>query len=37
VARAYELNEQEFAHVLGTFPLVDVADREAALRKFVRG
>jgi hypothetical protein len=35
VAKAYELNKQEFSHILATFPLVDQADREAALRNFV--
>jgi hypothetical protein len=34
VAQAYELSEQEFSHVLNTFPLVPVADRDAALRSF---
>jgi hypothetical protein len=34
-AKAYELNDQEFRHILATFPLVDPADREAALRHFV--
>ena len=35
VARAYELSEQEFSHVLSTFPLVPVADRDAARRSFL--
>lgn len=33
-AHAYELDEREFAHVLGTFPLVDAREREAALECF---
>jgi hypothetical protein len=34
VAAAYQLSEAEFRHVLGTFPLVPGAEREAALRAF---
>jgi hypothetical protein len=33
-ARLYEVTEDEFAHVLGTFPLVPEADRAAALSAF---
>lgn len=36
VASLYALNEEEFAYVLGTFPLVPAADRDAALRAFSR-
>jgi hypothetical protein len=36
VARMYQLTREEFAHVLGTFPLVPAADRDAALREFER-
>ena len=32
--RLYQLSEDEFAHVLGTFPLVAIDEREAALREF---
>jgi len=34
VAGCYQLTTQEFEHVLGTFPLVPSADRNAALREF---
>jgi methylase of polypeptide subunit release factors len=34
VARAYELTEEEFRHVLATLPLVAATEREAALRCF---
>ena len=34
VADLYQLSEDEFAHVLGTFPLVAIDEREAALREF---
>jgi hypothetical protein len=33
-ARLYGLQEDEFSHLLGTFPLVPAADRDAALRAF---
>jgi len=36
VARLYRLSADEFAHVLGTFPLVDSTDRERALAYFKR-
>jgi hypothetical protein len=32
VARLYALNEEEFAYVLGTFPLIPAADREAVMQ-----
>jgi len=32
VARLYGLTRDEFAHVLSTFPLIDAAEREAAMR-----
>jgi hypothetical protein len=32
VARLYGLRRDEFAHVLSTFPLIDAAEREAAMR-----
>jgi len=35
-ARIYGLTTAEFDHVLGTFPLVDRADREAAMEAFSR-
>jgi hypothetical protein len=35
-ARIYGLTTGEFSHVLGTFPLVDIADREAAMEAFSR-
>jgi hypothetical protein len=35
VASLYGLKIEEFEHVLGTFPLIPAADREAALRAFV--
>jgi hypothetical protein len=34
VAHAYELDEEQFAHVLSTFPLIDAAVREDALGSF---
>jgi hypothetical protein len=34
VADLYQLTEAEFRHVLGTFPLVPLEEREAALREF---
>jgi len=34
VAALYQLTADEFAHVVGTFPLVDPGDREAALAQF---
>ena len=34
VAALYQLDEQEFAHILGTFPLVPSGERDAALREF---
>jgi hypothetical protein len=34
VARLYELSAEEFGHVLGTFPLVPVEEREAAMAAF---
>jgi hypothetical protein len=34
VAGRYQLTEAEFRHVLGTFPLVPLEVREAALREF---
>lgn len=34
VAALYQLGDDELAHVLGTFPLVPAADRDAALRAF---
>ena len=34
VADVYQLEEQEFAHILDTFPLVPVAERDAALGEF---
>ena len=36
VARAYQLSDNEFAHVLGTFPLIDQAERTAMLREYRR-
>ena len=36
VARLYQLTAAEFAHVLGTFPLVPQDQRDAALREFLR-
>jgi hypothetical protein len=35
-ARCYGTDEREFEHVLSTFPLVDEADRGAALKEFRR-
>ena len=34
VASVYQLTEAEFRHVLGTFPLVPLEEREAAMRAF---
>jgi hypothetical protein len=34
VAGWYQLTEEEFRHVLGTFPLVPIEEREAAFRRF---
>jgi hypothetical protein len=34
VAEMYQLDEREFAHILTTFPLVPLAERDAALREF---
>lgn len=36
VAHLYRLTEEEFAHILSTFPLVPEATRQAALDEFVR-
>ncbi len=33
-ARAYKLQPSQFAHIVSTFPLIDVRDREAALAEF---
>jgi hypothetical protein len=35
VARLYQLTADDFAHVLDTFPLIDRADRDAAMEAFV--
>jgi len=35
-ARCYGLTDEEFSHVLGTFPLVEQAERHAALEEFRR-
>ena len=34
VAELYQLDGREFAHILATFPLVPLAERDAALREF---
>jgi hypothetical protein len=34
VARLYGLTEEEFAHILGTFPLVEEGVKEAAMREY---
>jgi Eco57I restriction-modification methylase/MmeI, DNA-methyltransferase domain len=34
VAELYQLSAAEFAHILGTFPLIAVEEREQALREF---
>jgi hypothetical protein len=34
VAEIYQLDEREFAHILATFPLVPLEDRDAASREF---
>lgn len=36
VAKVYRLTEDEFAHVLGTFPLIDGSERAEMLREFQR-
>jgi hypothetical protein len=36
VATLYQLSPDEFAHVLSTFPLIPIADRDAALHAFKR-
>jgi hypothetical protein len=36
VAELYQIDVEEFAYVLGTFPLVPMEDRDAALREFKR-
>jgi len=36
VAHLYQLAPNEFAHVLDTFPLIDRADRDAAMAEFVQ-
>jgi hypothetical protein len=36
VAKLYQLNEDEFAHVLHTFPLIPKDDRDRAMSEFVR-
>ena len=35
VAGLYQLSTAEFAHILGTFPLIPREERDAALRLFV--
>ncbi|OLE78388.1 MAG: hypothetical protein AUF76_19165 [Acidobacteria bacterium 13_1_20CM_2_65_9] len=37
VAELYQLSASEFEHILDTFPLIPVAEREAALELFCRG
>jgi hypothetical protein len=34
IARMYELSRDEFAHILSTFPLVPIGERDAALKEF---
>jgi len=34
VARLYRLTAEEFAHVLGTFPLIDRSERDAMRAEF---
>lgn len=34
IARLYRLSDAEFRHVLGTFPLVEIAERDRALEQF---
>jgi hypothetical protein len=36
VAGVYQLSEAEFAHVLGTFPLMPQEERDAALAEFMK-
>jgi hypothetical protein len=36
VAKLYQLSEQEFGHVLQTFPLIPKEDRDRAMSEFVR-
>jgi hypothetical protein len=36
VAHLYGLSEDDFAHILGTFPLVDESTKRAALEEFRR-
>jgi hypothetical protein len=36
VAKLYQLSEEEFAHVLRTFPLIPTEDRDRAMSEFVR-
>ncbi len=36
VARLYQLSREEFEHVVGTFPLIPRAERDQALREFLR-
>jgi hypothetical protein len=36
VARLYQLSPEEFEHVLSTFPLIAIQDRDAAMREFLR-
>jgi len=36
VAKLYQLTRDEFAHVLGTFPLIATEDRNRALGEFIR-
>jgi hypothetical protein len=34
VTRLYPIKRSEFSHILGSFPLVPIAEREAALSAF---
>jgi len=34
VGRLYRLGRSDFSHILGSFPLIALADREAALNAF---
>jgi hypothetical protein len=36
VARLYQLSADEFEHVLSTFPLIAIQDRDAAMREFLK-
>ncbi len=36
VAKMYQLSEEEFAHVLSTFPLIPKEDRDRAMEEFNR-